>query len=378
MRSIAITRVSSQARRCVLVATVLLLITGVVAVRSGADVAAADATCTGAEKSHYQAAAVAYAKRMLKDRARYFKTHKRVKLRAAFVKKQKAKLKALRLKAACDDSTPPEPAPPPIDLNPSPSASESFNFGPGMPAAATDLIKGDIAFAAEDENRLVGLALEKVTVFASADANWLATQQCSFYGYGGNCVSGTASFYSSGQSAAQGGPGAVFIYWGAPDWQGGDAASKQKIIAHELFHVLQYQADRLIHAGETPFDQIRPTGPVWLDEGAPEMIGFRVMADRLLGNYAVALGNQIVVTKQIGTPLNQLERLSQTSISSVYSLFALSVDHLVKATAAGVPALATYYQALGAGAAWPDAFKEAFGMNVADYYANFADYRSKL
>jgi hypothetical protein len=97
MRSIAITRVSSQARRCVLVATVLLLITGVVAVRSGADVAAADATCTGAEKSHYQAAAVAYAKRMLKDRARYFKTHKSVKLRAAFVKKQKAKLKALRL-----------------------------------------------------------------------------------------------------------------------------------------------------------------------------------------------------------------------------------------------------------------------------------------
>ncbi len=213
MRSIAITRVSSRARRCVLAATVLLLITGVVAVRSGADVAAGDATCTSAEKSQYQAAAVAYAKRMLKDRARYFKTHKSAKLRAAFVKKQKAKLKALRLKAACDDSTPPEPAPPPIDLNPSPSASESFNFGPGMPPAATELIKGDIAFAAEDENRLVGLALKKVTVFASADANWLATQQCSFYGYGGNCVSGTASFYSSGQSAAQGGPGAVFIYW---------------------------------------------------------------------------------------------------------------------------------------------------------------------
>jgi hypothetical protein len=34
----------------------------------------------------------------------------------------------------------------------------------------------------------------QVTVFASTDANWLASQQCGFYGYGGNCVSDTASF----------------------------------------------------------------------------------------------------------------------------------------------------------------------------------------
>ena len=92
-----------------------------------------------------------------------------------------------------------------------------------------------------------------------------------------------------------------------------------------MFHALQYQTDHLNSAGSTPFDQVRPTGPVWLDEGVPEMIAYRVADDRLLLSYSGVLSNQIAITKRIGTPLNQLERLSQTGIPSVYSLFALSV-----------------------------------------------------
>jgi hypothetical protein len=355
-------------RLLVLAAAACLLFALLGAAGADASPTTTQLTCTRAEKAQYQSAAAAYAKRMLRVRAAYFKTHMSAKLRAKFVKKQNAKLKALRIRASCEL----------IDLNPSPSANETFTFGPGMPAGAEDLIKGDIAFAAEDESRLVGLSLDKVVVFASSDANWLAGQQCGFYGYGGNCVSDTAAFYASGNSAGQGGPGAVFLYWASSAWQYGDAAN-QKIIAHELFHVLQYQTHHLIHAGETPFNQVRPTGPVWLDEGAPEMIGFRVMADRRLDTYADALDTQIAFTRQNSTPLDQLERLSQTfNVPNVYSLFALSVDHLLKVSPAGVSSLAAYYRALGAGAAWADAFKQAFGMSVADYYANFAAYRSKL
>jgi hypothetical protein len=353
-----------------LIVTALL----VLGLAAGLSRAASQATCTSAEKAEFQAKADAYAKQMLKDRARYFKAHKSDKARAAFVKKQKANLRALRAKANCDDSP---PSPPPINLNPAPTANETFNFGPGISAAAGEEIGGDIAFAAEDEQRLVGLSLGKVTVLASTDANWLAGQQCAFYGYGGSCQSDIAAFYASGNSAAQGGPGAVFLYWAAPSWQYG-AGPSQKIIAHELFHALQYQTDHLVNAGSTPQDQVRPTGPVWLDEGAPEMIAFRVADDRMLMSYTSALNGQIAATKQIGTPLSGLERLSQTNIPNVYSLFALSVDHLTKIAPGGLPALAAYYRALGAGASWPDAFQQAFGMSVAAYYANFADYRSKL
>jgi hypothetical protein len=350
-----------------------LLVGLLLAVGGSVAAAAGHATCTGAEKLRYQSAAARYAKQLPKDRARYFKAHRSPKLRAAFVKKQRAKLKALRVRAACDDT----PVPPPIDRNPAPSPNESFTFGPGMSAASQELIKGDIAFAGEDEARLVGLSIGKVTIFASTDADWLAAQQCGFYGYGGDCVSGTAAFYRSGNSAAQGGPGAVFLYWGASSWQAG-AGDVQKIIAHELFHALQYQTDHLNNAGSTPLDQVRPTGPVWLDEGTPEMIAYRVADDRLLLSYQSVLNNQFAIAKRISAPLNQLERLSQTGIPNVYSLFALSVDHLGKTAPAGLAAFAVYYRALGAGAAWPDAFKQAFGMSVADYYANFAEFRSRL
>ena len=297
----------------------------------------------------------------------YFKAHQNRRLRTKFVKQQQARLKALRSRAACEL----------IVLNPPPTANETFVFGPGMAAESEALIQSDIAFAAQDENRLVGLSLEKLTVFATTDADWLGSQQCAWYGRGGSCAHDVAAFYASGNSAAQGGPGAVFIYWAASSWGDGPTHS-QTIIAHEVFHVLQYQTDHLIHAPETPPDQIRPSGPVWLDEGAPELVGLRVTADRRLDTYVAALQSQIAVAKQITQPLDQLERLSQTNIPRVYSLFAVSVDHLTKIPVDGLSALADYYRALGAGATWPAAFSEAFGMSLSDYYANFAGYRAKL
>jgi hypothetical protein len=102
------------------------------------------------------------------------------------------------------------------------------------------------------------------------------------------------------------------------------------------------------------------------------------MADRQLGSYAGNLAGLIAAAKRIGAPLNELDRLSRTNIPGVYSLFAVAVDHLVNVVPAGVPAVAAYYRALGAGALWPDAFNQTFGMSVADYYAAFSDYRAKL
>jgi len=57
---------------------------------------------------------------------------------------------------------------------------------------------------------------------------------------------------------------------------------------------------------------------------------------------------------------------------------SLAVDHLVSITPAGFPSLTTYLNMLGAGMAWQDAFRTAFGMSVEAYYANFASYRAGL
>lgn len=74
--------------------------------------------CDRAEKKRRQAALATYKKEMPKQRAAYFRRHKGSKQRAAFVKKQQAKLKALeRAIASCSAGTaapPPAPAPSPV------------------------------------------------------------------------------------------------------------------------------------------------------------------------------------------------------------------------------------------------------------------------
>jgi len=80
------------------------------------------ATCTPAQKRGAQAALAAYRKAMPKRRTAYFRTHRRVAQRRAFVRKQQKRLAALRRAAACtvvSRPTPP-PAPPPAPPPPPP------------------------------------------------------------------------------------------------------------------------------------------------------------------------------------------------------------------------------------------------------------------
>ena len=320
-------------------------------------------------------------------RKAYFKANKQAKLRAAFVKSQRAKLARLRHAAACVLPQPTPPSPPPATTTtetgpvppPPPSPNELFYFDGGITAADQDEIKGDVAYAAQDEAVLLGAPISSVSTFASTSPDWLADQECRFFGHNdAGCFQSVRQRWTSGGTTAVGGNGAIFLDWANPNWRYG-AGENQKIFGHELFHVFQYQLDKLVNNGSTPSSQVRPSGPVWLDEGAPEMVGYRVAADRrFFPSYASVLASQISRAKQIGTPLSSLQTRDEAQIPGVYSLFHVAVDHLVTITPAGVPSLTTYLNALGAGMAWQDAFKAAFGMSVETYYANFAAYRAGL
>jgi hypothetical protein len=340
------------------------------------------ATCTAAQKAHSQAAVRAYERKMQAARKAYFKTHKHPNLRAAFVKSQQKQLAALRRAAQCVVPPSPPPATTTTDTGPisapPPSPNELFYFE-GIPAADQDEIKGDVAYAAQEEAVLLGAAFGPVSTFASTSPDWLADQECRFFGRNDDgCLQSVRQRWTSGGSTAVGGLGAIFLDWANPNWRYG-AGENQKIVAHELFHVLQYQLDRLANSGSTPSSQVRPSGPVWLDEGAPEMVGYRVAADRrLVPGYAGVLDGQIRRAKQIGTPLTSLQTYDEAQIPGVYSLFHVAVDHLVSIAPAGIHSLTTYLTMLGAGTAWQDAFRAAFGMSVEAYYADFAAYRAGL
>ena len=331
--------------------------------------AAPEASCTAAQQADRQAALKAYQKRMIAQRRAYFRAHSSVKLRRAFVRSQRARLKALQAAAAC--TVPP----PPVDTGPLPAPppgpNTSFTFGSEMSAAAQDEIKGDVAYAMQDEAVLLGAPLTSVRTFASSNPDWLADQLCRFIGAGRNCFS-----YAGGTTASSS-HGGIFLNWASPSWRGG-ASFNQKIIAHEIFHVFQNQLDKLADVPESP-SRVSHSGPIWLLEGSAEMVGYRVAVDRrLFPSYASVLAGQISSAKQIGTPLSSIETYNEAQIPNVYALFHVAVSHLVTVAPRGLPALTVYYSALGAGMVWQNAFRAAFGMSVEAYYADFTAYRAGL
>jgi hypothetical protein len=335
-------------------------------------------SCTAAEKAQRQAVLRAYQRTMSASRNAYFKTHKQESLRAAFVKAQHAKLASLSRAAACVVSQPVPPASPlpptgPVPAPP-PGPNEFFTFDSGITAADEDEIKGDVAYAVQDEAALLGVPISAVTTFVSTNPGWLADQECRFLQLrDDNCVQHVQQRYAGGGSG-EAGPGGLFLNWAAPSWRY-DAGQNQKITAHELFHVFQYQLDKVsVNSGDD--SHVPPGGPAWLLEGSAETVGYRVAADRRL--VASSAAGEISRAKQISTPLSSLERYADIQIPNVYSLFHVAVDHLVTITPAGVPALTTYFNVIGGGMAWQDAFRAAFGMSVEAYYANFAAYRAGL
>jgi hypothetical protein len=332
-------------------------------------------TCTFAQKSQRELVRDAYMKKMPAARAAYFKTHTSKAARAAFVAKQNKTLATLKSAASCDDSV---ALPGPVAA-PAPTANEHFIFGDEMTTADRQQITDDVAYAAQDEQALLGMQLDEVNVFATKVPSWLAQKECDFSGNSNDqCYTQLTNGYAAGDSA-HGGYRYLTLNWGANGWS--QTSQTQKIIAHEIFHTFQYQMDGIISDGSVPFDQVRKAGPVWLLEGAAEMVGYRVLGDRHLefATYSASLANEKFKAKPVTNPLDQLQTVNQSNTAGApYALYMVAADHLVSLAPDGIKSLVTYYRSLGSGTAWPDAFQQAFGMTVDAYYANFATYKSHL
>jgi len=337
--------------------------------------AGGSATCTFAQKAQAETARDAYAKKMPAARAAYFKSHKSKAARAAFVAKQAKTLAALKSAAACDDSV---ALPGPVAA-PAPTANEHLIFGDEMTTADRQQITDDVAYAVQDEQALLGVQLDEVNVFATTVPSWLAHKECDISGNSNDqCYTQLTNGYAAGDGA-HGGYHYLTFNWGNNGWS--QTSETQKIIAHELFHTLQYQMDGIVSDGSVPFDQVRKAGPVWLLEGAAEMVGYRVLGDRHLefATYPASLANEKFKAKPVANPLDKLETVNQSNAAGApYALYMVAADHLVSLAPGGIKSLVTYYEALRSGSAWQTAFANSFGMTVDAYYANFAKYKSTL
>jgi len=137
----------------------------------------------------------------------------------------------------------------------------------------------------------------------------------------------------------------------------------REAIAHELVHLLQYQIAGRASSKATRLDR---EGPVWLVEGSANVfgnfVGHGVSIARMRNVY-------LARAEELGFPkLDTLESRSalKSNISGVYKVGSFATTHLVSLH--GYSSIGDYFEALGRGTAWEQAFKEAFGENPKSLY----------
>ncbi|MXZ89665.1 MAG: carboxypeptidase regulatory-like domain-containing protein [Dehalococcoidia bacterium] len=133
-------------------------------------------------------------------------------------------------------------------------------------------------------------------------------------------------------------------------------------MAHEYVHAIQAHV-----AGGGG------TAPTWLTEG---------MAERWEGQYDDYIGHRTYSERQENytrpfarrteTPLARMEGYNEVS----YTVANLAVDWLVQLT--GESSLLEYYRQRFSHGTWQEAFENAFGMGVDDFYTSFAAHRAEV
>jgi hypothetical protein len=325
-------------------------------------------------------------------RRAYFKRVGKPKKRALFLKAERAKLNKLTAKAACRvrqpvAAPPPQPPPPPplpplppSPAPPSPPGPPPPPLGPGAPAAyvlGAELDaaqRGDVPSGFDTGARYyrtaLGRELPPFTVWAHVDTEAMIRTYAETKP---TTLEDARRLWEGGQV----GHAVRRKIWLGPSWfTGADAGRRFKIAAHEAFHLLQYEvtSDAQWFGG---VDDVRAAGPWWLLEGTPEYFAYLAVIEGGVLRLGDVRAQWEQAARSTTTPLPSLETFrGQQETPGAYDIYALAVERLVKNR--DPKSVMTYFEAVGAGAAWPTAFSAAFGRTVDSFYEEFEAYRHGL
>jgi len=233
----------------------------------------------------------------------------------------------------------------------------TFNFSESTSAADQALIRDNVNFAHDFFQTTFGRTIQNATTITAST---------------------TAQGCSQGGSAAFTGLGAVTFCVANPGWMQPGPQNRQKIVIHELYHVLQFE--RRWTGQPQPI-----SGPDWLIEGSAEVVGFLGMAQKGWVSTDTARGcwtkemSDFAQRQPPGLPaLNLLEshQQFQSTQGPTYTVSSLAVDRLINN--AGVRSLNTFMDAAGSGTQAATSFTSAFGLPVNTFYDQFASYRAGL
>ncbi len=235
--------------------------------------------------------------------------------------------------------------------------------GPGVTKAQLKTIEGAMTTAQNALKKRYGFVpAVGTTVFISDDAQFLATQYVQFNGRG-SVSQKQAAFenWISGEAVYRG----VFINLGNAHNQ--NKRNLEQNVAHELFHVIQYELVGPKSRSCCDPNRVSVAGPTWLMEGSASY--FHASFDRSFFRGFISHGrNNRRGMGQAG--LASLETFRGTNaFQDAYPVGAYAVSLLIKQ--AGEASVPNYYAEIGRGAGWEDAFETAFGISSQAFYASF-------
>ncbi len=237
-----------------------------------------------------------------------------------------------------------------------PSTSTSgvftFNFPAGMLLTDVDLIKTAVTTQAGFFQTAFGRTITQATTITSSTTD-------------AGCTNPGSSAFT--------GIRAITICVGDVGWTVHNALNKQKILMHELFHVLQFEMHWLGHPNPDAADAH------WIDEGTAEYVGWRGAASAGLVTIDAARACMVAQANaqtSSSQNLSALETGAGFGIPGAYQLSMLGIDQLL--TGPGIAALMTFGTAIGNGTAWPTTFQSTFGISTAAFYAQYPSYRAGL
>jgi hypothetical protein len=352
--------------------------------------ASSTAVCSAAQKAKATKALKAFTRTMAAKRRAYFRTHRAAKARAAFVKKQTATLKRLRAAARCGVRQQPPPllpgppqappaspptAPPPPQPPPAPpplvgpGLSATYLFGAEVSPEHRELLRSALDVGARYIREALGREVPLTTIYAHTDLEAMIA------------TSARTKPRSLADARALWGGGTQFgeadyrVLWIGPPWFTSPEPNRSKIAIHEVVHVLQSEQAGPGALGSSD-DEIPRAGPRWLFEGHAEWTAYQGVARIGLLGIDRARAQWMSTTKALAsTPLSALE-VRAARPDGAYDIYALAVDFLLRGR--DPASLSAYFESIGRGTPWRNAFSATFGLSLESFYAEFAAYRQTL
>ncbi len=251
-----------------------------------------------------------------------------------------------------------------------------LRFGPDVDAGTIEhTIAGMKDIHAYYSESLGGALKTPGTIYISSDAQWLTDHYVDHLQMGEGIRSGKLANFL-GCHGGEAGPGFMFfcaksdVFSG--DWFGSGLAAQRTFgLAHEYFHMLQYErAYGRLEGCCDGRNTVEKVGPQWLVEGAAEYVAFKILGDSGRMNFAREIDWHTQKAAEVDVPLSKMQTREGYYAEPLASSAGMIAAHMLAETS-GFPALAEFYNHMGAGQSWDTAFETAFGMTPEAFYESY-------